>query len=134
MVHGLIRYHKLGQAVLLLKGFKEDFAFTKTDKQSMAEWNPLLLAVAFKRLEIVRYFVHELRLPIRIAGNKSGQNYGEQEEDLITNEMFALTLAITNKDTNMLQELWTVNSSAWEENHLHRLLKQLIAAKWTQGL
>jgi hypothetical protein len=29
---------------------------SKNDKASMADWNPLLLAIAFKRLDIVHYF------------------------------------------------------------------------------
>lgn len=56
MVHGLIKHFNLGQAVLLVKGFGEEFHMTKTEKVSMAEWNPFLIAVAFKKLEIVRYF------------------------------------------------------------------------------
>ncbi len=57
MVHGLINYHKLGQAVMTLKGSQEEFSLSKTEKVSMAEWNPFLVAVAFKKLDIVRYFV-----------------------------------------------------------------------------
>jgi len=41
----------------LLKGCTEEFAMSKTEKVSMAEWNPLLLAIAFKKVEIVRYFL-----------------------------------------------------------------------------
>lgn len=56
MVHGLIKFHKLDQAVLLLRGFAEEFSMNKNEKVSMADWNPLLLAIAFKRLDIVHYF------------------------------------------------------------------------------
>jgi hypothetical protein len=115
MVNGLIKYHKLGQAIILLKGFGEDFSFSKTDRQSMAEWNPLLLAIAFKRLDIVRYFLHELMLSLRLTGVKAPINYEQLPEDKIAEEeIFSLTIAVANKDTPMLQELWTSNSSAWE--------------------
>ena len=57
MVNGIINHYKLGQAVMTLRGFQEEFAISKTEKVSMAEWNPFLVAVAFKRLDIVRYFV-----------------------------------------------------------------------------
>lgn len=56
MVHGLIKFHQLDQSVMLLRGFQDEFAFAKGEKLSMKEWNPLLIAIAFKRLEIVRYF------------------------------------------------------------------------------
>jgi hypothetical protein len=72
MVHNLIRYHKLGMAVLTVKGFTEEFPMTKTEKVSMAEWNPLLLAIAFKRLDIVRYLTSELSISVRHAGSRPG--------------------------------------------------------------
>jgi len=56
MVHGLITYYKLGQSVLLLRR-DDEFHMTKTEKVSMADWNPLLVAIANKKLDIVRYFL-----------------------------------------------------------------------------
>ena len=56
MVHALITYYKLGQSVLLLRR-DDEFSFTKTEKISMADWNPLLVAIAYKKLDIVRYFL-----------------------------------------------------------------------------
>ena len=57
MVHGLITYHKLGLNYIVLTGLQDDYAFGKDDKVSMMNWNPLLIAIAFKRLDIVRYFL-----------------------------------------------------------------------------
>lgn len=82
MVHGLNNYHKLGQSVILLKGFGEDFSMSKTEKLSMADWNPLLLAVAFKKLDIVKYFLHDLLIPLRLAGSKTF-NFADHTEDQI---------------------------------------------------
>jgi hypothetical protein len=36
MVHGLINYYRLGQAVMLLSGHADEFAMTKTEKVSMS--------------------------------------------------------------------------------------------------
>ena len=33
----------------------------------MKEWNPLLVAIAFKRAEIVRYLLQELKISFRHA-------------------------------------------------------------------
>jgi hypothetical protein len=57
MAGGLIEGYGLGKTVLLLKGCTDDFQLTKTDKVKMTEWNPLLVAVAFKQLDVVRYVI-----------------------------------------------------------------------------
>ena len=103
MVHNLLRFHRLGQSVLLLRGLAEDFPGSKAEKVSMAEWNPFLLAVAFKKVEIVRYFTQELKVAARIAGRKPA-SYEESMtwEMRVESELFALSLAIANKDLSML--------------------------------
>jgi len=100
----------------------------------MSEWNPLLLAIAFKKLDIVRYFTSELNISIRQAGKKPANESDLSEDQLLDSQIFSLTLAIANKDLPMFSELWSVNFSAWEESHLSKVLAHLIASKWTQGL
>lgn len=70
MVHGLINYHKIGHNVFLLNGSNEEFALTKTEKIKMNDWNPLLLAIAYKKIEIVRYFLHDHNASLRIFGSQ----------------------------------------------------------------
>lgn len=31
----------------------------------MAEWNPLLVAIAYKKLDILRYFTQQLKISVR---------------------------------------------------------------------
>ena len=59
MVHGLIQHYKLGQGVLALRGSPDEFQYSKTERVSMAEWNPLLVAIAFKKIELVKYFLYQ---------------------------------------------------------------------------
>lgn len=66
MVHGLVNYFGIGHGVVAMRGIAEDFVINK-QKVKMSEWNPVLLAVAFKRVEIVRYFVHDLKISMRVA-------------------------------------------------------------------
>ena len=67
MVHGLINYYGVGQAVVMLRGCTEEFAMSKTEKVTMAEWNPVLVAIAFKRVDIVKYFIQELKISMKLA-------------------------------------------------------------------
>ena len=73
MVHNLIKYYKVDQNVVLLKGWSDEFAISKTEKISMEEWNPLLVAIAYKKLEIVRYLLNQLNISLRISGMKPGE-------------------------------------------------------------
>jgi hypothetical protein len=134
MVHNLIRYHKLGMAILTVKGFAEEFQMTKTEKVSMAEWNPLLLAIAFKRLDIVRYFSSELKISVRHGSSKPGDLTQLNSSERVEAEIFGLLLTIANKDAAMFSELLTTNYTAWEQTHVDSLLRHLIEAKWNQGL
>lgn len=134
MVHGLINHHKLGQAVMTLKGYQEEFALSKTEKVSMAEWNPLLVAVAFKKLDIVRYFTQQLKISVKHFGRSATDEQELTSEQNVNAQLFALTLAIANKDGVLFSELWNINFSAWEQAHADKLLALLIEAKWVQGL
>jgi len=56
MVHNLMRYYKIGPNIVFMKGSTDEFAMTKTEKVKMDEWNPFLIAIAFKKLELVTVF------------------------------------------------------------------------------
>jgi hypothetical protein len=59
MVHGLINHLNLGLGFINLRGYTEEFAWTKTEKTSVKDWNPLHLAVAYKKIDILRYFLQD---------------------------------------------------------------------------
>lgn len=80
MVHGLIKHHNLGQSVILMNGYQESFQLTKTDKVAMANWNPLLVAIALKKIDIVRYFLYELKIALRHFGKIPGEEGGATAE------------------------------------------------------
>lgn len=83
MVAGLVDHHHLGQSVLLLRGFQEEIALYKGgEKLKTDQWSPLLLAVAFKRLTIVRYFLEELKISVRHAARPvpEGRAFSSRQE------------------------------------------------------
>lgn len=108
MVNALINFHGLGQNIMLLKGLQEDFVLTKTpavQKLCMVEWNPFLVAVAFKRVDIIRYFVEDLKISQRLAC--SSVRFPESHPFAalpvtLQSYLFPLHLAIINHDQNML--------------------------------
>ena len=95
---------------------------TKTNKVSMAQWNPLLVAIANKKLEIVRYFLHDLKIAIIHAGKRQGELAPLTKEYAADQEIFSLQLTIANKDLPMLNELWS-NFNCWSVLHLQRVVR-----------
>ena len=67
----------------------------------MAQWNPLLIAIAHKKLEVVRY----------LQGAEAGVSatltqLGCSPDDSSIDARFSIQLAIANQDLPMLTELW----------------------------
>lgn len=100
----------------------------------MAEWNPLLVAIAYKRIEIVRYLTQELHVSVRQWTRTPNTPLTLENHAFIDAQMFAFKIIVANKDLAMLKELWNVNYIAWEDVHMQRLFKLLIQAKWIDGI
>lgn len=119
---------------MLLQGMTDEFKLDAREKISTADWNPLLLAIGYKKLEIVRYLVQELHVSVRQWTRKPNTPFSLNDDEFIDTQMFAFKLIIANKDVAMLKELWNVNFMAWEEPHMQKLFEMLVAQKWTEGL
>lgn len=93
--------------MLGLTGLKEEFTIAKNplQKVSMENWNPFLVAIAFKRLDIIRYFMMELKVSVKVAcrdPHQTFENVPSTREEEVKQEYFGLHLAIINKDQSML--------------------------------
>jgi hypothetical protein len=125
MVSGLVNYHRLGRGVVLLRGAQDEFKLNGV-KVSMANWNPLLVAIANKKLDVVKYFLEDLSIAISLFGINP---------DTQADPTFALQIALSNQDLPMLSELWGgAQNQAWTMQNLQWLVKQLVDLKWIQGL
>ncbi len=112
MVHALIQYHGLGQSAMILRGSPDEFIVSKNPLQKyiMKDWNPLLLAIAFKRVEIVRYLIQDLKISLKLATRdptiepipaKATLSFQHVSLER-SNKIFGLHLAIINRDLAML--------------------------------
>jgi hypothetical protein len=126
MVHGLIRYYKVGHSVMSLTGFGEEFSMTKTEKVKMANWNPLLVAIAFKKIELVKYFLYEVLASLRVFGSTPGLTEASQiESELAARQAFSMKLVVANKDLAMFNELWSIQAAWNNEHHFHQVFNLL---------
>jgi hypothetical protein len=67
----------------------------------MSDWNPFLVAIAFKRVEIVRYFIEELKISCKFACRDPTIPFTSEQDDAQA-ELFGIHLAIINRDLTML--------------------------------
>lgn len=133
MIHGLIKHHKLGQSVMNLRGPADEFGFLGGEKTSTKEWNPLLIAIASKKIDVVQYFLGDLHISLRHLGKSPVDADGFTEAAAVNEQVFCLLIAIANKDIHMLRELWS-HYTAWDYLHLEHLAEILIKDKWGTGL
>eukprot|EP00347_Sterkiella_histriomuscorum_P007709 403347865 len=135
MVVGLIKHFRLEHSFVLLKGHQDDFLFNKTPqgKVSMANWNPVLLAIAYKKLDILRYFTSDLNVAIRHTTQEPEIEKSFFPEDQEAQEAFGLMLAIANKDAKTFSALWD-DFTSWSKEHLVRVVQQVVQEKWVVGL
>ena len=129
MVHGLVNHFNLGQSAILIRGCTDEFTYGKgagAKKASMAAWNPLLVAVASKKLDIVKYFLNDLQIAIVSAG---------RAPDGSLDARFILQVAAYTQDAAILGELWAGSQNQhWTADHLKWVIRVLLAeAKWPAG-
>lgn len=69
MVKGLIDYNDLGLRAMNLKADQdEEVNYIGGRKESMIDYNPLLVAVAHKQVDIVLYFLQILNVSLKSFG------------------------------------------------------------------
>jgi hypothetical protein len=77
-----------------------------------------LLAIAYKKVDIVRYFLHDMHIALRHAGKQPGVEGGLSADEMAAQQVYSVIIAIANRDLKMLEELWKNNYTAWDETHL----------------
>jgi hypothetical protein len=133
MVNGLLEHFKLGKGILNLRGEAEEIKLTQNEKANGKDFNPFLIAVAHKRVDMVRYLVSAHKISVRMAGKSPTAEAPGSAEDAGDQQVFCLKLAVANRDLPMFEELWG-HYTSWESNHLVRIFEILIQEKWQQGI
>ena len=80
MVHGLIKYYNLGLGAMRLRGPGEKFALSAEEFISTEDWNPLILAIGHRKKDVVQYFLGELKISLRQAGRRPGEEVYTSDE------------------------------------------------------
>ena len=128
MVHTVMKKFAVKE-IVTLRGDEEEFKSPEGENQEIFEtksWNPFTFAVAYKKIEIVRYFIHTttqaMGIPVRHVCK------GDQGENPVQQELFAAILAIKVGNYEALSEIWSC-LHAWEFRHLMEISKIILAMK-----
>jgi hypothetical protein len=70
MVHGMIQVHCIGSEVINFRGLSDDFTTPSGVSIKTDNWNLLLIAVAYKHTEIVRYLIEDASISLRLFGGR----------------------------------------------------------------
>ena len=96
---------------MLIRGHQDTFLMYG-EEFSMKDWNPLLLALAYKQSEVVKYLIANQKLSVRVAGRdprylyKDAINNNDYETEKIDRQMFCMKIVVSNEDLECLHLLW----------------------------
>lgn len=95
--------------VVGIRGFTEkEIKLFGGVKQNTKMWNPLLFAVAFKHLDLVKYLISERKVNAKLCLRDPAQSgeYSEVSPQYeVRSKCFAVLIALSNKDARMLSYL-----------------------------
>jgi hypothetical protein len=127
-VKEIVNHHNLSAEIIEIKGLQEECIVGTGEMYRTDNWNPLLLAVGFKRTDIVKYLIRDLNISLRLFYRKP-----LEDEEYYLKEPFLLTLAIQNEDINTLTELLT-HFRAFDIDYITWALKIVVKQKWIAGI
>jgi hypothetical protein len=90
-----------------------------------------LIAIASRKIDVVQYFLGDLKISLRQLGRRPGEEEVLSAEQAAEQQNFSLYIAIAIMDLSMLEELWN-HYTAWDTLNLSLLLDVLISQE--QGL
>lgn len=133
MIHGLIKHYKLEESVMNLRAPADEFGLLKGELVSTYDWNPLLVAIASKKIDVVQYFLGELKVSLRQLGRRPGEEDVISAESAAQQQIFCLIIAIATRELPMFEELWN-HYTAWDTVHLHLITDIIISERWGLAL
>ena len=111
------------------RGIYGEFELLKREKYNIANWNLLLIAIAYDHLFAVKMFSKTLKCHLRIALRAPPVlGFSKMSESSPAQaELFPLLVAINNRNDNILKFLWNELKMLWDTTHLLPLVEEISA-------
>lgn len=97
-------------------------------RQTTKMWNPLLFALAFKQLHIVKYFIEDLHVNAKLCLRDpfySGENDQVSPTYEVRSKCFAVLVSMYNEDLEFLDYLVNNLHYLWSAYELEMMLQEL---------
>ena len=106
------------------------------------DWNPLIFAVFYQRLDIVTYFYESdsvyvrncLSNPFIIETDEDAEGMEEEKFIQEKTEVFVLVLCIMLHNKEIFKYLWRKCAYMWNDVHLIVLTYFIFESQWTEGI
>lgn len=112
-------------------------------ENSTIEWNPLIFAIFYQKLDIVKYFCNNLRVYVRNClispflfdpNAELNEEIGDEKFVKFQSDLYALVLTVMLKNGPIMEFIWNTCSYIWSEMHLILLTNYLFESKWVDGI
>jgi ankyrin repeat protein len=109
------------------------------DEHNTELWNPLLFAINANKLDVVKYFIDDVKVNLRLAmasPDKRDIEYDDINYLGMTSldEIQGILISVQNQHLKMFDYLWDANFTMWTSGHLLELLRYLLESEWMEGL
>lgn len=121
----------------------ETFNLLLADNSTM-DWNPIIFAIFYQKLDILKYFCEHPRVYVRnclttpflIESENCGEYEETSEEKFIREktEIFCLILAAMLQNKHIFTYLWKQCAYIWNDIHLVLLTNFLFDSVWSEGI
>lgn len=101
-------------------------------KQNTKMWNPLLYAVVFRRLHMVKYLVEDIRVNAKLCLRDpaySGEHSEVSPQYELRSKCFSVLIALYNNDIDMLSYLLNKLHFLWSFQELYIIFETLATIK-----
>jgi hypothetical protein len=128
--------HKDFIDVLEMVGLNEEVE-VGDDTVSTDNWNALLFAIYYNKMDVVKYYANESSINFRLAMADPEERESEEKEFENQNgefELFGIKLAIHKRNKEMLDFLWNTNNRVWGLEHFEAVADLINNISWMEGL
>jgi hypothetical protein len=136
-------YQKFYKSQVKYESQDETFKLLLSDNSTL-DWNPLIFAIFYQKLDILQYFCESQKVYVRnclttpfLIESDCGGEYEETNEERFIKEkteIFCLILAIMVNNKQIFQYLWKQCAYLWNDVHMVLMTNFLFDSVWPDGI
>lgn len=113
--------------------------------QTTVDWNPLIFAIFYQKVEVVEYFCESphvyvrscLTTPFLVETEEDAAGFDDDSEEKFIkekSEIFPLVMCMMLNNRDIFRYLWKTCSFIWNDVHLILLSNFIFDSQWQDGV